>query len=145
MAAWQLRVSVFTAWRVYAAEALAGLGDRDEAVRLLEEELAQPDTGSPWLRKQAQMLYDRLCGAGTDAGPGMRPPAATEELHTLSRAEHRVAHLAQDGLTNREIAEQLGVTPSTVEQHLTRIYRKLGLRGRAELSVALNSVGTPEG
>nr|WP_208897852.1 LuxR family transcriptional regulator [Streptomyces incarnatus] len=145
MAAWKLRVSVFTAWRVYAAEALAGLGDRDEAVRLLEEELAQPDTGSPWLRKQAQMLYDRLGGAGADAGPGMRPPVATEELHTLSRAEHRVARLAQDGLTNREIAEQLGVTPSTVEQHLTRIYRKLGLRGRAELSVALSSASSLDG
>ncbi|WP_240510005.1 hypothetical protein [Streptomyces malaysiense] len=30
----------------------------------------------------------------------------------LSRAEHRVARLAQDGLTNREIAERLGVTPA---------------------------------
>jgi RNA polymerase sigma factor (sigma-70 family) len=139
MAAWKLKVSVFTAWRVYAAEALAELGDRDDAARLLEEELAQPDTGSPWLRKQAQVLYDRLGSAGTDARPIMRPSAVTAELHTLSRAEHRVAQLAQEGLTNREIAEQLGVTPSTVEQHLTRIYRKLGLRGRAGLPVALNS------
>ncbi|MFI8831519.1 AAA family ATPase [Streptomyces afghaniensis] len=139
MAAWKLKVSVFTAWRVYAAEALAELGDRDEAARLLEEELAQPDTGSPWLRKQAQVVYDRLGGTGSDTRSGMRPSAVTEELHTLSRAEHRVAQLAREGLTNREISEQLGVTPSTVEQHLTRIYRKLGVRGRAELPVALNS------
>ncbi|MDK0524706.1 LuxR C-terminal-related transcriptional regulator [Streptomyces sp. ML-6] len=133
MDAWNLRVSVFTAWRVHAAEALAELGDRDEAVRLLTEELAQPDTGSPWLRKQAQALYDRLCGVCA------RPPVVTEELPALSRAEHRVAQLAQEGLTNREIAEQLGVTPSTVEQHLTRVYRKLGVRGRTGLSPALNS------
>ncbi|MFB7698182.1 AAA family ATPase [Streptomyces sp. NPDC056099] len=133
MDAWNLRVSVFTAWRVHAAEALAELGDRDEAVRLLTEELAQPDTGSPWLRKQAQALYDRLGGVGA------RPPVVTEELPALSRAEHRVAQLAQEGLTNREIAEQLGVTPSTVEQHLTRVYRKLGVRGRTGLSPALNS------
>ncbi|MFE9492441.1 AAA family ATPase [Streptomyces sp. NPDC006641] len=139
MAAWKLKVSVFTAWRVYAAEALAELGDRDEAARFLEEELAQPDTGSPWLRKRAQVLYDRLCSVGTDARPGRSPSEVAEELHTLSRAEHKVAQLAQEGLTNREIAEQLGVTPSTVEQHLTRIYRKLGVRGRAELPVAMNS------
>ncbi|MFF9703514.1 AAA family ATPase [Streptomyces griseofuscus] len=136
MGAWNLRVSVFTAWRVYAAEALAELGDRDEGVRLLEEELAQPDTGSPWLRQQAQALYDRLGRACTDRGR----PAVAEEPPTLSRAEQRVAHLAQEGLTNREIAEQLGVTSSTVEQHLTRVYRKLGVRGRTDLLVAPASV-----
>ncbi|MEU5057500.1 AAA family ATPase [Streptomyces sp. NPDC021470] len=145
LAAWNLQVSVFTAWRVYAAEALAELGDRGEAVRLLEDELAQPDTGSPWLRKQAQTLYDRLCGARPDMRPSVRPSAAIEDPPALSRAEDRVARLAREGLTNREIAEQLGVTPSTVEQHLTRIYRKLGVRGRAGLPVALNSADVLEG
>lgn len=141
MAAWKLKVSVFTAWRVYAAEAFAELGDLDEAGHLLEEELALPDRGNPWLRKQARTQYNRLRGVGADAGPGQGPSTAAEEeeLNTLSKAELRVAHLAQDGLTNREISELLGVTPSTVEQHLTHIYRKLRVRGRTELSVALRS------
>ncbi len=156
MAAWNLQVSVFTPWRVHSAEALAELGDTDEAVRLLEEELAQPDPGSPWLRDQAQALYDRLCGTGTPAGgvppggsgPGPGPgggPAAAGELTALSRAEHQVARLAGEGLTNRAIAARLGVTPSTVEQHLTRIYRKLGVRGRAALPGVLKLAGPAAG
>ncbi|MEU4655154.1 AAA family ATPase [Streptomyces sp. NPDC023723] len=141
MTAWRLKVTVFTAWRVYAAEALAALGDREEAVRLLAEELAQPDMGSPWLRAQARALHDRLRGAGPGPGPGPgpRPSASEAGPPALSRAEHRVACLAKAGLTNRQIAGRLRVTPSTVEQHLTRIYRKLGVRGRTGLPAALDA------
>ncbi|WP_199847534.1 MULTISPECIES: helix-turn-helix transcriptional regulator [unclassified Streptomyces] len=65
----------------------------------------------------------------------------TEELHTLSRAEHWVAQLAEEGLTNRETAEQLGVTPRTVEQHLP----EAGGAGSCIAPVALNSVDLPGG
>ncbi|MFD0487864.1 response regulator transcription factor [Saccharopolyspora spinosporotrichia] len=41
------------------------------------------------------------------------------------------------GYTNREIAEKLYVTASTVEQHLTRVFRKLQVKRRAELPVEL--------
>jgi DNA-binding CsgD family transcriptional regulator len=51
----------------------------------------------------------------------------------LSRSERQVVTLAVSGHTNREIAKRLYVTVSTVEQHLTRAYRKLGVRGRADL------------
>ncbi|MFJ5772711.1 LuxR C-terminal-related transcriptional regulator [Streptomyces sp. NPDC093094] len=52
----------------------------------------------------------------------------------LSEAELRVAQLAVRGYTNREISSRLFVTVSTVEQHLTRAYRKLGIRGRQALA-----------
>ncbi len=55
------------------------------------------------------------------------------ECPDLSTAERKVAELAVQGYTNREIAEALYITISTVEQHLTHIYRKLGIRGRSEL------------
>ncbi|GLZ14343.1 transcriptional regulator [Actinomadura sp. NBRC 104425] len=51
----------------------------------------------------------------------------------LTDAERRVAALVVQGRTNRQIADTLLVTISTVEQHLTRIYRKLGVTRRADL------------
>ena len=43
--------------------------------------------------------------------------------------------LAACGYTNNQIAHKLYITVSTVEQHLTRVYRKLGVTGRAELPI----------
>jgi DNA-binding CsgD family transcriptional regulator len=51
----------------------------------------------------------------------------------LTPSEHRVAELAASGMTNRDVATALFITPKTVEANLARIYRKLGIRSRAEL------------
>ena len=48
--------------------------------------------------------------------------------------ERRIADLVALGRRNREIAGELFVSVATVEAHLTRIYRKLGVRSRTELS-----------
>ena len=45
----------------------------------------------------------------------------------------RIAALAAQGLSNPQIAHELYVTRETVESHLTHLYRKLGIRSRAEL------------
>nr|WP_272918666.1 helix-turn-helix transcriptional regulator [Streptomyces sp. HUCO-GS316] len=55
----------------------------------------------------------------------------------LSAAERRVAALAADGRTNKEISQSLCITVSTVEQHLTRVFRKLGVGARRDLASAL--------
>ncbi|MGW5680173.1 helix-turn-helix transcriptional regulator [Streptomyces sp. NPDC003860] len=62
---------------------------------------------------------------------------------TLSNSEKRVAALAAGGHTNRDISSQLHITVSTVEQHLTRIYRKLRIRGRDQLPVDLQFCDGP--
>ncbi|WP_344333868.1 helix-turn-helix transcriptional regulator [Kitasatospora putterlickiae] len=54
-------------------------------------------------------------------------------IEDLSKAEQRVARLVSQGFTNSEVADKLFITVSTVEQHLTRIYRKLGLKHRSAL------------
>jgi DNA-binding CsgD family transcriptional regulator len=59
----------------------------------------------------------------------------------LTEAEQRIAALVAEGRTNREVAAVLFLTEHSVETALTRIYRKLGVRSRAELTrrVASNS------
>jgi DNA-binding CsgD family transcriptional regulator len=61
---------------------------------------------------------------------GGRAPAAGE----LTPAELRVAELVAEGRTNREAASLLVVSEHTVDSHLRRVYRKLGVRSRAELA-----------
>ncbi|HET6736657.1 ATP-binding protein [Mycobacterium sp.] len=51
----------------------------------------------------------------------------------LSPTERRVAELAATGLTNREVAAALSISPKTVEANLSRVYHKLDIRSRAEL------------
>ncbi|GAB2711135.1 hypothetical protein GCM10010442_33880 [Kitasatospora kifunensis] len=59
---------------------------------------------------------------------------------SLTRSERRIAALAATGQTNRTIAQALQVAPGTVEVHLTRAYRKLGVSGRNALADALAGV-----
>jgi DNA-binding CsgD family transcriptional regulator len=61
----------------------------------------------------------------------------------LSEAEHRVAVLAAQGNTNRQISDTLFITVSTVEQHLTRVYRKLDVKRRTDLPKRLASCAEP--
>ncbi len=56
---------------------------------------------------------------------------------SLTASERRVALMAAEGMSNRDIAGALFVTPRTVEQHLYNTYKKLGIQSRAEISAAL--------
>ena len=73
---------------------------------------------------------------------GGRPRRArTRGADALTAGERRVALLAAEGRTNREIADALFVTPRAVSFHLSNAYRKLGIAGREELSAALAGEG----
>jgi DNA-binding CsgD family transcriptional regulator len=70
---------------------------------------------------------------------GGEPPTGTDRGRELTPSERRVATLAAGGRTNREIADELFVTVKAVEWHLGNTYRKLDIRGRAQLAAALDA------
>ena len=70
--------------------------------------------------------------------PQPAPPATLDNVwthrdqHRLTDRQGEVVRLLAGGLTNKEIAQTLGVTPKTVMHHTVAIYQKLGVRGRSE-------------
>ena len=60
-----------------------------------------------------------------------------ESRSRLTASEQRVARMAAEGMTNREIAQALFLTEKTIEVHLTSTYRKLDISSRSQLPRAL--------
>ncbi len=82
----------------------------------------------------ASMSLNDAVGFATRSRSGRARP--TEGWAALTPAEREVVELAADGLTNPEIAEKLFISPRTVQGHLARVYRKLGILSRRELREA---------
>jgi DNA-binding NarL/FixJ family response regulator len=74
------------------------------------------------------------------AAAGARPRRVVQTgLETLTASERRVAQLAADDMSNKDIAQALFVTVKTVEVHLSSVYRKLEISSRRQLASALAS------
>jgi DNA-binding CsgD family transcriptional regulator len=84
------------------------------ALRTFEE------LNTPLWASRAQMLLDHT---------SIRPSRSA----VLSPTEQRVAELAATGMTNRDVAAALSISPKTVEANLSRVYHKLDIRSRTEL------------
>jgi DNA-binding NarL/FixJ family response regulator len=73
---------------------------------------------------------------------GAKGRAGPRSLGSLSRRETEVLRLVGEGLSNREIASRLFISPKTAEHHVGRIYSKLGLKSRAEAAAyAVRNLG----
>lgn len=68
----------------------------------------------------------------------LKRASGTRTRTELTASERRVAELAATGITNKEMASALFISPKTVEANLSRIYRKLNIRSRAELGRAMS-------
>jgi DNA-binding CsgD family transcriptional regulator len=207
--AWDIRTPAHSTWRSDAAALLAAHGDREQARRLIDEELARCRAfgaprplgvalrtaglldgdldllaeavevlaASPARLEHAHALVElgaaqRRAGRRADAraplrdaidlatqcgadplaarahdelvAAGARPRRDPIESRThLTASELRVARLAAEGMTNREIAQALFLTAKTIELHLTNSYRKLDIASRSQLARALPA--TPAG
>jgi DNA-binding CsgD family transcriptional regulator len=108
-------------------------------------------------RSEAIELLRRAAEVATHCGASVLAGRAREELgiagavgrhhafsgiDALTPSELRIARMAADGTTNREIAEALFVTAKTVENHLGRAYAKLGIGSRTALAAVLGAAAT---
>lgn len=77
----------------------------------------------------------------TQTCDGARSPwfAGLDRQTTLTARETQILHLVRQGLTNRQIAERLVLSPRTVESHRNNAYRKLGVRTVGELEAVLDT------
>lgn len=133
-----------------AVDLLGSAGDAMELMlALVDLSRAHRELGDVNMSRMLERRVQRLakdCGAeercrsllgiqgGAEEGGGIQP---TSVVVLLSEAERRVAELAARGHTNRQISRKLYITVSTVEQHLTRVYRKLNVTRRANLPLWL--------
>ncbi len=125
--------------RLEHARALVDLGavlrrsnSRSEARQLLREGLERAQRcGATALVERAN---DELAATGAH-----RRTVLLSGLDELTASERRVAQMAAEDLSNKEIAQALFVTVKTIEQHLSRVYRKLDLSSRRQLAGALGA------
>ncbi|MFI0215809.1 ATP-binding protein [Streptomyces lydicus] len=125
------------------ARALADLGDAHRALGAAgRARMVSRQAWNAARHCQAEPLLRRLkpTGGAEEVDRPLRVQAGPADIASLSSAERRVATLATLGYTNREISRKLHITVSTVEQHLTRVYRKLNVRHRTEIPSDLDLV-----
>jgi class 3 adenylate cyclase/DNA-binding CsgD family transcriptional regulator len=126
-------------WRLEHAKALVELGAALRRANKRSEAREQLRLGLELAHKLgASGLEER---AQTElAATGARPRRLMlSGLESLTPSERRVAEMAAENMTNKDIAQALFVTPKTVEVHLSSVYRKLEISSRAQLPEALGA------
>jgi DNA-binding CsgD family transcriptional regulator len=140
-----------------AVELLGGTG------ALLEQAWAQVRLGVAWHERGNEVAAREALGGGLElatragatrlagiardrlvaAGARRRGEPAGQRV-ALTPSERRVIDLVLRGMTSGEVAQSLLISKRTVDTHLARVYRKLGIRSRTRLAAALAASGTEQ-
>ena len=112
--------------------ALSRGSDRAGAVAQLRR--AQETFASHGATRYRDRAAQELRGLGVHRVEGRRAARTETSVGSLSKRELTIAQLVHEGLSNRQIAEQLSISVKTVENHLTNIFRRLEISSRAQLA-----------
>jgi len=105
-----------------------GVFCKSEPIHALRKSIQAVHKGQVWANShQLHLILEALVNASPLRSKTLIKTA------TLAKREDEVASLVAEGLSNREIADRLGLTEHTVSNYLFRIYEKLGISGRVEL------------
>ena len=104
---------------------------------------ARPAGASGFVSKDLDAVRGgrRAVAPSAASGATCVPPKIAQPAPLLSEREREVLELISAGSTNREIAQQLYLSPHTVKEHTSALYRKLGARNRAEAVQRAQRVG----
>lgn len=114
---------------------------KDEPVEQIREAILnlRKGEGAPMSPSIARRVLKLL---GRQSGPvSMQEQKSAEADHNLSEREQYILQLLVDGLEYKEIAQQLGISPHTVRNHITRIYKKLHVSSRAQVQKIMHGTG----
>jgi DNA-binding CsgD family transcriptional regulator len=138
-----------SAWRAFVAAFKGRSAERfaeaHRAAQAIGADLLAAEAAAGWAEALRRDGDGRAASAATAASAkalenctgAATPLLAVASPVVLSRREREIGLLAADGLSNVEIAERLYLSRRTVENHLQRVYVKLGVASRTELSAAL--------
>jgi DNA-binding NarL/FixJ family response regulator len=119
--------------RLLAGRAHAAAGDTDRAKALLQRVAVEAGRGSALRLRDDAARQLRGLGTHVSAAGRRAAPSRHEDPHLTSREED-VASLVGRGHTNKQVAAALHLSVGTVENILTRVYGKLGVRSRSQLA-----------
>ncbi len=129
----------------WALESLAagarGILTKSARAENLVKALRVVHEGQIWARRQVLARWiERLAGEHPPDPSAARHAGESGLEQGLSGREKEVFRHAATGLGNKELADRLAISQATVKVHLTHIFQKLGLRGRAELAAAYHGL-----
>ncbi|NUQ99865.1 MAG: helix-turn-helix transcriptional regulator, partial [Streptomyces sp.] len=128
------------AWtRACAAEDLTALLDERQVAPGDVPQVSSPRPG-PWTTRDHVGRMTLV-----DATAHQRQPAPAGDAQALTDMEHTIADFVARGLTNRQVAQRVHLSPHTVNYYLRRIYGKLGIRSRVALARYVHDHGLEPG
>lgn len=137
-AAGEVRIIILTGLRDPEAHRQAvlrgamGIVKKEKAAQVLISAIERVHAGEAWL--DPSLVAGVLTEIGRSSKPKKIDPEA-EKIATLTKREREVVTLIGEGIRNKEIAERLFISETTVRHHLTSIFDKVGVADRVELLI----------
>jgi DNA-binding CsgD family transcriptional regulator len=126
-------------WQFFVARVRLAYGERLRRARLMIDARAQLNAALAIFERVGARPWVARTNAELRASGQAKPRAGENVLDRLTPQEFEIVSLAASGLTNKQIAERLYLSPRTVGGHLHRAFPKLGVSTRAGLRDALES------